>query len=262
MRSIPFLKASACGNDFLLIELATVPAGMDLGDLTRRLCNRRNGIGADGIEWTSPDPEADARVRLLNADGSSAEISGNGTRCVAALLVSRHNKDCVTIRTDVGLKTCALIGRASNRFDFEVAMGEPKVGEPFSLPLGSAEVTGTPVSIGNPHFVRFVDEIQPGWQVEAAEIGRNQQFKEGVNVELVCCISNHAIDAVFFERGVGETESSGTGSCAAAVAAIATGKATSPVEVRAPGGTQVVRWENEVFLRGSAQLICRGEFLT
>lgn len=260
MSSIPFIKASACGNDFLLVELSAAPAGSNLAELTRRLCDRHHGIGADGVEWLLPDAGADGRIRLINADGSPAEISGNGTRCVAAHLVSRLGKEQVVIRTDAGLKTCTLIARAGNRFEFETAMGEPKVGDPFSIKLAFREVTGIPVSTGNPHFVMFVDEVLPGWQAEAAEIGRHHDFKYGVNVELVQIHDPHAISAVFFERGAGETQSSGTGSCASAVAAISSGRAESPVEVRAAGGSQVVRWETEVFLRGPAHLICNGEF--
>ena len=88
--TIPFTKASACGNDFLMVEAAH--ASGDLSALTRRLCDRHNGIGADGVEWLFPDAEADVKLRLINADGSEAEISGNGTRCVAAEICSRKHK--------------------------------------------------------------------------------------------------------------------------------------------------------------------------
>jgi len=107
--------------------------------------------------------------------------------------------------------------------------------------------------------VIFVPEFSSCWQTEGAEIGSYQDFKQGMNVEFVVVRDKDNIEVRFFERGVGETQSSGTGSCAAAVAAIATKKAVSPVRVQAPGGTQSVRWEKEVFLRGPAQLICRGE---
>ena len=115
--------------------------------------------------------------------------------------------------------------------------------------------------MGNPHFVVFVDEFGPGWQGDAAEIGKHHDFKFGINVELMRIVDNKNIEAKFFERGVGETQSSGTGSCAAAVASIFAKKAESPVRVHAPGGVQTVRWEDQVFLRGQAELICRGEFL-
>jgi diaminopimelate epimerase len=114
--------------------------------------------------------------------------------------------------------------------------------------------------MGNPHFVLFVEDFAPGWQAEAAEIGRHHDFKHGINVELVRILEQGQIEARFFERGVGETYSSGTGSCAAAVASIFSGKAVSPVVVRAPGGAQTVAWNGSIWLRGPARLVGRGEF--
>jgi diaminopimelate epimerase len=116
--------------------------------------------------------------------------------------------------------------------------------------------------MGNPHFVVFVEDFAPGWQGDAAEIGKHHDFKYGINVEFVKVSDAQNLEVRFYERGVGETQSSGTGSCAAAVASIFAKRVTSPVRVHAPGGTQTVRWENQVFLRGPAQLICRGEFLS
>jgi diaminopimelate epimerase len=256
--TIPFVKASACGNDFLIIEGMHAPA--DIAGFTRRTCNRHAGVGADGVEWLFPARDADIRARLFNADGSEAEISGNGTRCVAAYLCAEQPKEKVTVRTGAGIKTCALTSHNETQYEFEIAMGEPQVGDEFSAKLAFGDVRGIPVSMGNPHYVVFVDEFAPGWQAEAAEIGRHHDFKHGINVEFVVIKNKHDIDVRFFERGVGETQSSGTGSCAAAVAAITTKKAVSPVQVHAPGGVQMVRWDKEVFLRGAAQLICRGEF--
>ena len=255
---IPFAKASACGNDFLIIDGMHAPA--DLAAFSRRICDRHGGVGADGVEWLFPAQDADIRARLFNADGSEAEISGNGTRCVAAYICSEQGKEKIVIRTGAGMKTCALSGRNGSTFEFETAMGEPQVGDEFSIKLAFAEVRGIPVSMGNPHFVVFVDQFGPGWQAEAAEMGRHHDFKYGINVELVRVKDRQNLEARFFERGVGETQSSGTGSCAAAVAAIANKRAESPVRVHTPGGVQTVRWEEQVFLRGPAQLICRGEF--
>jgi diaminopimelate epimerase len=255
---IPFVKANACGNDFLIIEGVHAPD--DMAALSRRLCDRRQGVGADGVEWLSPASDADVSARLFNADGSEAEISGNGTRCVAAYLCAGQPKEKVVIRTGAGLKSCLLTSRSDTQYEFEIDMGHPQVGAETLLKLASQEVRGVPVSMGNPHYVIFVEEFAAGWQTQAAEIGRHRNFKQGVNVELVTIQDTGNIAARFYERGVGETQSSGTGSCAAAVAAIATKKAESPVRVHAPGGTQTVRWQGEVFLRGPAQLICRGEF--
>jgi diaminopimelate epimerase len=256
--SIPFLKASACGNDFLLIEGLHAPA--DLAAFSRRICDRHRGVGADGVEWLFPDNEADVRARLFNADGSEAEISGNGTRCVAAWLAAERGMESARIRTGAGVRECKLTGHEGTRYEFEVNLGEPQPGDELSIKLAFGEVRGIPVSVGNPHFVVFVDEFRPGWQAEAAEMGRHHDFKYSINVELVRVISRQEIEARFFERGVGETLSSGTGSCASAVAAIASGRAESPLIVVTPGGVQSVRWEREVFLRGPAELLCRGEF--
>ena len=256
--AIPFIKASACGNDFLVIDGMHAPA--DMPGFARAICDRHQGVGADGIEWLFPATDADIRARLFNADGSEAEISGNGTRCVAAYLASEQARKSFTVRTGAGVKTCTLTSRNNLLFEFETNMGEPHVGDEFSVKLAFGEVRGIPVSMGNPHFVVFVSEFNPGWPAEAAEIGRHHDFKYGINVEVVTAKNTSSIDARFFERGVGETRSSGTGSCAAAVAAIAAGLAQSPVRVHTPGGTQTVRWENDVFLTGPAQLVCRGEF--
>ncbi len=258
MTAVPFLKATACGNDFILIEGIHAPA--DLAAFTRRICDRHQGVGADGVEWLFPDRSSAVHARLFNADGSEAEISGNGTRCVAAYWIAEHGGERVTVRTGAGVKSCALAGRQEESFEFETDMGEPQVGDEFSIKLAFGQVSGIPVSMGNPHFVVFVQEFGPGWQAEAAEMGKHHDFKYGINIELVRIANKGAIETRFFERGVGETQSSGTGSCAAAVASIASGKTESPVQVRAPGGTQSVRWEGRVFLRGPARLICRGEF--
>jgi len=257
---LPFTKASACGNDFLMVEGAH--ASGDLGVLSRRLCDRYRGVGADGVEWLFPDAEADVRARLINADGSEAEISGNGTRCVAAEICSRKTDDKteVVVRTGAGLKTCRLVGRQGSTFEFEADMGQPEVGSQLSIETMWVRAVGTKVSIGNPHFVIFVENFQDGWQRQAALIGTQPQFPQGTNVEYVVVRGENEIEIRLFERGVGETQSSGTGSCASAVAAIASGRVASPVTVIASGGSQTVRWENQVYLRGPATLICRGEF--
>ena len=258
MPSIPFVKATACGNDFLIIDSAHAPA--DIQDFTRRICDRHNGVGADGVEWVLPASDADLRIRLLNSDGSEAEISGNGTRCVAAFYCSEHNRSSVSIRTDAGLKRCDLISREGNTYQFRSSMGEPQVGDPFAIQSNYGEVTGTPVSMGNPHFVVFVPEFELGWRAVAEQISKHADFNAGMNVELVRVLDPKDIEVRFWERGAGETMSSGTGSCAAAVASIHGGKVTSPLRVRAEGGTQTVEWDREVHLTGPATLLCRGEF--
>jgi diaminopimelate epimerase len=261
---IPFVKASACGNDFLLVDSRIIEhavARADMAALTRRMCDRHEGVGADGVEWMYPHASADVEIRLINADGSPAEISGNGTRCVAAYVYAEQGREKISIQTGAGLKTCLLTGRSEGEYEFEIQMGEAAVGLELAVTLDAGEVRGIPVLMGNPHYVVFVNEFVADWQARAAKIQSSSQFKHGVNVELVIPDGTHDMRVLFFERGVGETQSSGTGSCAAAVAAIATGRAESPVRVHAPGGIQTIRQEGKlVFLRGMAQLVFRGEF--
>ena len=259
VRTIPFVKASACGNDFLLIDAALAPE--DVAGFTRRICDRHNGVGADGVEWMAPHFTADVEIRLVNADGTGAEISGNGTRCVAAYVCAQLGKERISIITGAGMKICQLTSRRESEYEFEIEMGEAVVENELVLKTAAGEVRGIPVSMGNPHYVTFVSEFATNWQAQAVEIQRNPHFQQGVNVELVAVDSKYDVRARFFERGVGETQSSGTGSCAAAVAAMAAGRAVSPVKVQAPGGTQTVRTNgSKVFLRGPARLLCRGEF--
>jgi len=256
-KTIRFTKASACGNDFLIV--AGSETTDDLSSLTRRMCDRHNGVGADGVEWLFPEGEAEVTARLINADGSNAEISGNGTRCVAAEIYSRSDKPEVAIRTGAGLKICRLMSKRDRVFEFETDMGQAVVGAELTIDT-KVRAIGTNVSMGNPHFVILVEEFPHEWQREAAMIQAQPEFPHGTNVEYVVVRSPHEIEIRLFERGVGETQSSGTGSCASAVAAIARGRASSPVTVVAPGGPQTVRWEDQVYLHGPATLVCQGEF--
>jgi diaminopimelate epimerase len=258
MPNIPFFKATACGNDFLVIEASAFSG--DQHSFARTICDRRNGLGADGVEWVTPGDGAELQIKLVNADGSPAEISGNGTRCVAAWYISQHDTPSVRIQTDAGLKTCDLTRREGNSFQFRTAMGEPQVSGELAVGLSYDEVKGIPVSMGNPHYVVFVEDFQPRWQEIAAEVATHRDFPQGTNVEMVRVLNEHEIEIRIWERGCGETLSSGTGSSASAIAAIATGRAQSPVIVRTPGGAQTVEWNREVFLTGPATLLCRGEF--
>jgi len=258
-RSISFVKASACGNDFLLIDASLAPP--DIKAFTRRICDRHNGVGADGVEWMAPHFSADVEIKLINADGSRAEISGNGTRCVAAYVCAMHEKDRVSILTGAGTKVCSLTSRRDSEYEFETELGKPTIDPELVVQVPSGTFRGIPVVMGNPHYVIFVDEFTRNWQAQAAEIQSQPQFPQGVNVEFVRVDSKFDIRVRFFERGAGETQSSGTGSSASAAAAMSLGRTTSPVKVHAPGGTQTVRRVGDnIVLRGPARLICRGEF--
>lgn len=269
---IPFTKAHACGNDFLIVT-EEAAAGRDWADLTRRMCARNTGIGADGIEffaWTGP---RSGKIRLHNADGSIAEISGNGTRCVAAWMVHARDldvRDELEIMTDAGLRVCRVNAvRSSEGFAVEVttAMGVPEFNPQTVVLANGMCVEGVSVSTGNPHFVIVVDNekfLVAGrpWQAIGAEICLHQDFPRQTNVEFVRVVSRGEIEIRIFERGVGPTTSSGTGTSASATAALALHGCSSPLTVVAPGGPQTVTWAGpgeELLLTGPAVLIARGE---
>jgi diaminopimelate epimerase len=269
---IPFTKAHACGNDFLIVT-EEAAEGRNWADLTRRLCARNTGIGADGIEffrWTGPKS---GRVRLHNADGSIAEISGNGTRCVAAWMTRERGLepgDEVEIATDAGARMCRLNGvKTDVGFTVEVTtgMGVPSFARRTVKLASGMEIAGVEVSTGNPHFVIVLDIAEfdthdTSWHEIGAEICVHPDFPNQTNVEFVRIRNKYEIEIRIFERGVGPTSSSGTGSSASATAAIAMNACVSPLYVVAPGGAQTVVWEGpgtELRLTGPAALIAHGE---
>jgi len=264
MRKLPFSKAQAVGNDFLVVEWAELErAGYrekDLPELARRLCERRTGVGADGLEMVYPSEAADARIRIFNSDGSEAEISGNGTRCVAAWLFERSSQqDELRIETAAGVKSIRLIARRDPAFDLEMEMGAPKWDESetdLDLPDGSLRVTL--LDVGNPQCVVFVDDFPSRWRQTGVEIERHPRFPNRTNVSFVKVLDMHTIEARFWERGAGETASSGTGSTGAAAASVLTGRTRSPVTVRTSAGEMQLRWDDSVVLSGPAQVIASG----
>jgi diaminopimelate epimerase len=269
---IPFAKAHACGNDFLIVTEEAAD-GRDWAELTRRLCARNTGIGADGIEffaWTGPKS---GRIRLHNADGSIAEISGNGTRCVAVWMALERGfepGDDLEIETDAGLRVCRINGLNKNSgFSVEMTagMGVPAFAKKTVKLADGLAVEGVEVSTGNPHFVIAVDNAEfsvagRAWTTIGAEICVHPDFPHQTNVEFFRVTGLHEIEIRIFERGVGPTTSSGTGTSAASTAAISLGLASSPLRVTAPGGAQTIEWEGpgaELKLTGPAALIARGE---
>lgn len=261
LNRIPFVKATAYGNDFLIVDKQY--QGADAAALTRAMCERHHGIGADGVEWFSQVSAAGARIELINADGSFAELSGNGTRCVASYLASRGHAGELTIVTDAGPRLCRPIARDGRSHRYLTGMGNPEVGEPFvvNVPLGAFR--GVPVSMGNPHFVVMVLDFPGNWQEISRQIqARTDVFPHGINVEWVQVNATAEIAIRIYERGAGETQSSGTGSSASAAAAIATAGCPENLMVHAPGGSQKVEWHKggPLMLEGEAHLICAGEY--
>jgi diaminopimelate epimerase len=269
---IPFAKAHACGNDFLIVE-EKAARGHDRAELTLRLCARNTGIGADGVEFFKWTGAKAGHIQLHNADGSIAEISGNGTRCVAAWMAEELKSkpgDELRIETDAGMRLCRVnklhkIG--SFTVDVTTAMGIPHFELRTVRLADGAEIAGVEVSTGNPHFVILVDNAEfsvagRNWQEIGAEICVHPDFPGQTNVEFVRLTRKKAIEIRIFERGVGPTTSSGTGSSASATAALALHGRVSPLSVVAPGGEQMVEWRGpgtELWLTGPAALIAHGE---
>jgi diaminopimelate epimerase len=260
---IPFTKAHGAHNDFLLTWEHEAPPD-DRAALARAICSRHTGIGADGwmLVAKPTDGEAEGSIRLYNSDGSTAEISGNGTRCAAAFLI-RHGfaAGLVRIRTGAGIKSLRLLKRGSLTFEFEMNMGSPFVlAERFPLPVSAGSLDVTLLNVGNPQCAMPVDHFDFDWRALGAEIEAHPFFPQHTNVSFLKPVDDHTIDVRFYERGAGETMSSGTGSTGAAVAAVVRGIASSPVRVLTPAGPIDLRWEDDVYLTGPAEIIADGDF--
>ncbi len=259
---IPFTKAHGARNDFLLTWRDQLPAGLgDIAGCAVAICDRHTGIGADGwllISRAAGDTE-DASIELWNSDGSRSEISGNGTRCAAALLVETNATGSdVHIGTGAGVKHLRLLGRNGRQFTFEMNMGAATVEE---LRASIEDRDCTILNVGNPQCVFFVENFDFEWQAFGARVERHPKFPNRTNVSFVRVVDGHALDVRFFERGAGETMSSGTGSTGAGAAAVARGLAESPMRVLTPAGPLALRWEDRsIFLAGPAELIGSGEF--
>ena len=262
---IPFVKAHACGNDFLIIEERQ--AQRRHAELARRLCTRNTGIGADGIEFLDRRPGGEFFLRLFNADGSEAELSGNGTRCVAAWLASSEGAQQVTFGTHGGVRSCKVIEANGPHFLIESEMGVPRV-MPRTIELpGVGNVEGAMVNVGNPHFVLFVETDDfsahgQSWQELGASISTSPLFPHGTNVEFVRVLSPGKIAFRIYERGCGPTTSSGTGTCASSAAAMSLRGVERALIAVAQGGEQRTEWlagDSEMRLTGPAEIICRGE---
>src|ERR1022692_437204 len=213
---IPFTKAHGARNDFLLTWERDAPSPGGRPAIARAICDRHAGVGADGWMLVSPpsDAEADGAIQLYNSDGSMAEISGNGTRCAAAFLIQHgHQKDIVRVRTGAGIKSLLLLERAGLHFLFEMNMGRPEfTAERFQLPLAAGARDVTLVWVGNPQCAMPVADFDFDWRALGAEIERHPQFPNRTNVSFLRARDEHTLEVRFWERGAGETMSSGTGS--------------------------------------------------
>ncbi len=262
---IPFVKAHACGNDFLIIDEPL--AQRRHAELARKLCARNTSVGADGIEFLERKANGDFFLRLFNADGSEAELSGNGTRCVAAWLARSEGRQNVALGTHGGLRTCHVVEAAGSLYLIESEMGVPRVmPRTIALPV-VGNVAGAMVNVGNPHFVLFVETEDfsahgHSWQELGAKISTSPLFPHGTNVEFVRVLSPSEIAFRIYERGCGPTTSSGTGTCASSAAAMALRGVDRELTAVAEGGAQRTVWPgSDVVMRltGPAEIICVGE---
>jgi diaminopimelate epimerase len=261
MTEIPFTKLHGAENDFLLTWAHEAPAEGH-AEIARAICARTTGIGADGWMLVSSENER-LRTRLFNSDGSKAEMSGNGTRCAGAFGLVHHavTGPEISIETGAGLKTLRLLSRESTRFLFDMDMGLPRLEELHAgLKLTGVDFDATVLNVGNPQCAIFVEEFPANWLAAAHEAERHPRFPNRTNVSFVRVVDAHTIEARFFERGAGETRSSGTGSTGAALAAILRKVASSPVQIRTPAGTLNLRWDTSVYLTGPVQVIGHGRF--
>ncbi len=262
---IDFVKAQACGNDFLIVE-ETLALGRHVA-LAKTMCARNTGVGADGIEFLDRRADGSLFLRLFNSDGSEAELSGNGTRCVAAWLAMSEGLERVSLGTHTGVRECRVVERKGAEWWIESGMGVPRVMiRQIEVEGLDRVLEGAMVNMGNPHYVIFPEEedfsVQGmAWQELGAKVSGSRLFPHGLNVEFVRVSGEDEIEFRIFERGCGPTLSSGTGTCAAGAAAMALRGAARSLRALAPGGSQSVAWpdaQSDMLLTGPAEIVCQG----
>jgi len=267
---IPFTKAHGARNDFLLTWAKDAPREHQR-EIAVAICDRHTGVGADGWLLVSPAPRGAAfhgSIRLYNSDGSDSEISGNGTRCAAAFLLDSGlelgaGQDKVLISTGAGMKEIRRLERHGLLYQFEMNMGKP-LGDPagfrITLPLEEGPREAIAFNVGNPQCALIVEHFNFDWRGLGHRIEHHPLFPNRTNVSFVRVVDRHTIDVRFWERGAGETMSSGTGSTGAYVAANHLGLVESPVEVHTPAGLLHVHQNDDIYLAGPAEIVAGGEF--
>ncbi len=258
-----FAKAHAYGNDFLYVD-ESLTRGVALDALAREMCDRHRGAGGDGL-IVYRRSTAGAVMRLINADGSHAEVSGNGVRGLAALLLRDDTRERaeLTVQTDGGPKRLTRTAKAGVRQTFVAYMGAPRNITKVALHAASISLEAVVMDMGNPQCVVLGElPYAARFNVLGPALERHEYFPAGTNVEFAAVEAPDRVRIVIWERGVGPTQSSGTGSCASLVAAAAYGGAARDAEVIAPGGSQRVEWrEDGVYLTGWAEVLFDGEWL-
>lgn len=275
---LPFAKMHGLGNSYIYLDLTGEAPDLDYAKLARRVSDVRFGVGSDGLILILPGEEGDFRMRMFNADGSEAEMCGNGIRCVGKYVYDHGltRKRELVIDTAAGPRRLELEVEEGKVRRVRVDMGEPRferravpmegpedepaVGVPLKAGGRHFEVTG--VSMGNPHCVVFVGELTDelvhrfGPQIET-----HDAFPRRTNVEFVRVMPDKSLAMRVWERGTGETAACGTGACAAGAAAILQGLVDEQVVVRLPGGDLEIEWRpgEPLYMTGTAEETCRGE---
>lgn len=257
-----FTKMQGLGNDYIYIY--GEPENPE--ELSIKLSERHFGIGSDGIVLISPSDKADFKMRIFNADGSEAKMCGNGIRCVGKFVYDKGytDKKLITVETLSGIKTLDMTVENGAVKEVSVAMGKAMVSDDLTLETDGKKVVLTPVSVGNPHAVIFVDNAE---EAPVAELGRkietHERFPDGVNVEFVKVLSENSLRMRVWERGSGITMACGTGACASVAAAAAKGfcRKKEFVSVALDGGTLKIKIddEGEVTMIGPAEISFEGE---
>jgi diaminopimelate epimerase len=273
-----FTKMHGAGNDYVYVNCfeETLPA--DLAALAIAVSDRHKGIGSDGLILIRPSSVADARMQMFNADGSEAEMCGNGVRCVAKFLYDHGiaRKESLQIETGRGVLTLKVFAAKGTVDRVRVGMGQPILrsaeiptrlpGDPpvlVPLDVAGRELKVTCVSMGNPHCVAFVDEITDDLVLRVGpQIERHPAFPKRVNAEFVKVLSRSETMLRVWERGSGETQACGTGACAAAVAGVLAGLTDRQILTHLPGGDLELEWTSggEVEMTGPAAEVFTGDW--
>lgn len=275
--TIPFCKFHGFGNDYIVVERADIPHGLDRVDLALAICQRHTGVGSDGIaiiERLTGD-DAEFSCEIVNPDGSVAGFSGNGTRCAVSYIYYKKlwDKPELRLRMCSGIKRYHLIEATSpGHYWFEAEIGKPRfasdevpvavderLDKVIDLPVVSygKEFIVSCVNVGNPVACLFVDEFEPAWRAYGKALENNEAFPERANIVFVKVLDRGEIELKIWERGAGETYSSGTCVSAAAVLSAVTGRTDRRVSVHTAGGTSEFLWrdsDDEMLLTGRADL--------
>jgi diaminopimelate epimerase len=276
--SLPFVKMQGCGNDFILIESSLILMDIDLHKLAEKMCNRNYGIGADGLIISHPSEKSDFRMQIINSDGSEPEMCGNGIRCFAKYIdmSSKVNKKDLEIETLAGIIKPSIV-EIGNSTQVKVDMGEPIL-KPLDVPIlgfdndkvinKDLEIHGNvfkinAVSMGNPHCIIFVDDLEKvDFEHWGPIIESFKSFPKKTNVEFVKVEDRNNLRVKVWERGAGPTLACGTGACATLVAAVLNNLSEKNANVHLPGGTLQIEWreDNRVIMTGPAEVSFAGVF--